>query len=62
MIRLDIIHSPSEPILEWSYSHELTLTIGVEVFDPYITIQADGIHTMSRRMDNETENKQEPPS
>jgi hypothetical protein len=31
-------------------------------FDPYITTQADGIHTIARRMDNETENKQEPQS
>jgi hypothetical protein len=33
----------------------------VEVFYPYITIQADGIHTISRRMDNEIENKQSTP-
>jgi hypothetical protein len=26
----------------------------VEVFDPYITTQEDGIHTISRRMDDET--------
>jgi hypothetical protein len=34
----------------------------VEVFDPYITTQADGIHTIARRMDHEIENKQQPPS
>jgi hypothetical protein len=34
----------------------------VEVFDPYITTQADGIHTIARRMDNEIENKQSTPS
>jgi hypothetical protein len=26
----------------------------VDVFDPYITTQADGIHTISRRMNDET--------
>jgi hypothetical protein len=30
----------------------------VEVFDPYITTQADGIHTITRCMDNEIESKQ----
>jgi hypothetical protein len=34
----------------------------VEVFDPYITTEVDGIHTIARRMDNEIENKQQPPS
>jgi hypothetical protein len=33
----------------------------IEVFDPYITTQADGIHTIVRRMDNEIENKQSTP-
>ena len=27
----------------------------VEVFDPYITTQVDGIHTIARRMDDEIE-------
>ena len=29
--------------------------LGVEAFDPYITIQANGNHTISRRMDDKIE-------
>ena len=32
--------------------------LGVEAFDPYITIQVNGIHTVARRMDDENENPQ----
>ena len=32
--------------------------LGVEAFDPYITIQVNGIHTIARRMDNKNENPQ----
>jgi hypothetical protein len=32
----------------------------VEVFDPYITTQVDGIHTISRRMDDETKTNKTP--
>ena len=28
--------------------------LGVEAIDPYITIQANGIHTIARRMDDES--------
>jgi hypothetical protein len=35
--------------------------LSVEVFDPYITTQADGTHTIARRMDNEIESKQSTP-
>ena len=28
------------------------LTLGVEAFDPYITTQVNGIHTITRRMDD----------
>ena len=28
--------------------------LGVEAFDPYITTQVNGIHTIARRMDNES--------
>ena len=31
-------------------------TLGVEAIDPYITIQANGIHTIARRMDDESKN------
>ena len=30
------------------------LTLGVEAFDPYITTQVNGIHTIARRMDDES--------
>ena len=29
------------------------LTLDVEAFDPYITTQVNGTHTIARRMDNE---------
>ena len=32
----------------------------VEVFDPNISTQADGIHTIARRMDDETETSSNP--
>jgi hypothetical protein len=35
--------------------------LSIEVFDPYITTQADGIHTITCRMDNEIESKQSTP-
>ena len=34
------------------------LTSGVEAFDPYITTQVNGIHTIARRMDDENKNPQ----
>ena len=34
------------------------LTLGVEAFDPYITTQVNGIHTIARHMDDEIENPQ----
>ena len=35
--------------------------LGVEAIDPYITTQADGIHTIARCMDDEIKWKQLPP-
>jgi hypothetical protein len=32
----------------------------IKVFDPYITTQTDGIHTISRHMDDETETNKTP--
>ena len=29
------------------------LTLGIEAFDPYITTQVNGIHTIARHMDDE---------
>ena len=34
------------------------LTLGVEAFDPYITTQVNGIHTIARRMDDENKKPQ----
>ena len=34
------------------------LSLGVEEFDPYITIQVNGIHTIARCMDDEKKNPQ----
>ena len=34
------------------------LTLGIEAFDPYITTQVNGIHTIARRKDDEIENPQ----
>ena len=33
------------------------LTLGVEAFDPYITTQVNGIHTIARRTDDENKNQ-----
>ena len=41
--------------LDWQLDgHALTTHtyLGVEAIDPYITTQADGIHTIARRMDD----------
>ena len=32
------------------------LTLGIEAFDPCITTQVNGIHTIARRMDDENKN------
>ena len=34
------------------------LTLGVEAFDPYITTQMNGIHTIARHMDDKKGNPQ----
>ena len=40
-----------------SYGHATHhLTLGVEAFDPYITTQLNGIHTIARRMNDESKN------
>ena len=35
-------------------THQLTFLPGVEAFDPYITTQVSGTHTIAHRMDNES--------
>ena len=37
---------------------ECNLILGVEAFDPYITTQVNGIHTIARRIDDENKNPQ----
>ena len=40
-----------------SYGHATHhLTLGVEAFDPYITTQVNGIHTIAHCMDDENKN------
>ena len=34
----------------------LTFYLGIEAIDAYITIQVNGIHTIARRMDDESKN------
>jgi hypothetical protein len=52
-------HSPLNRRLD---GHALTTPTyqSIEVFDPYITTQVDGIHTIACRMDNKIESKQPP--
>ena len=38
------------------YDDEWHLTLGFEAFDPYITTQVNGIHTIARHMDGENKN------
>ena len=45
----------TSPFRPHAYSCSLaTLTLGIEAIDPYITIQVNGIHTIARRMDDES--------
>jgi hypothetical protein len=52
-----ITNSPLDRQLD---GHALTIHTyqSIEVFDLFITTQADGIHTITCRMDNEIESKQ----
>ena len=56
-IKANSPHRPHAHIL-WScdYDDEWHLTLGVEAFDPYITTQVNGIHTIARRMDDKNRN------
>jgi hypothetical protein len=55
-----IANSPQDRRLD---GHALTTHtyLSIEVFDPYITTRADGIHTIARCMDNEIKSKQSTP-
>ena len=52
-IPVTIANSPLDRQLD---GHALTthIYLGVEAIDPYITIQVNGIHTIARRMDDES--------
>ena len=52
-----LVTTTSSPLDRWLDGHDLTTHtyLSVEAIDPYITIQTNGIHTISRRMDNEIE-------
>ena len=56
------VTTTSSPLDRRLDGHALTTHTypGVEVVDPYITTQADGIHTIARRMDDKNRNKQLP--
>ena len=49
------VTTTSSPLDRRLDGHALTTHpyLGVEAIDPYITIQANGIHTIARRMDDE---------
>jgi hypothetical protein len=53
------IYSPLDRRLD---DHALTTHTyqSVEVYDPYITTQADGIHIISRHIDDKTETNKTP--
>jgi hypothetical protein len=48
------VTTANSPLDQRLDGHALTTYtyLSVEVFDPYITTQADGIHIITRRMDN----------
>ena len=58
-----IVGTSNSPLDRQLDGHALTTHtyLGVEAIDPYITTQADGIHTIARRMDDEIKCKQLPP-
>ena len=37
-------------------TYQLTFLPDIEAFDPYITTQVNGIHTIARRIDDESKN------
>ena len=53
----------NSPLDRQLYGHALTTHtyLGVEAIDPYITTQADGIHTIAHHMDDQIKCKQLPP-
>jgi hypothetical protein len=58
------VTTTNSPLDQWLDVHALTTHTyqSVEVFDPFITTQVDGIHTIACHMDNKIGNKQQPPS
>jgi hypothetical protein len=54
------VTTTNSPLDQWLDGHALTTHAyqTIEVFDPYVTTQADGIHTIARHMNNKIENKQ----
>jgi hypothetical protein len=60
IIPVTIANSPLDQRLD---DHALTTHtyLSVEVFDPYITTQADDIHTIACLMDNKIKSKQSSP-
>jgi hypothetical protein len=58
-----LVTTTNSPLDQQLDGHALTTHTyqSIEAFDPYITTQADGIHTMARHIYNEIENRQQPP-
>ena len=56
------VTTTNSPLDQQLDGHALTTHtyLGVEAIDPYITTQADGIHTIARRMDDKTETSSNP--
>jgi hypothetical protein len=55
-----LVTTTNSPLDQWLDGNALTTHTyqSVEAFDLYITTQADDIHTIARRTDNEIESKQ----
>ena len=53
-----LVTTTNSPLDRQLDGHALTTAtyLGVEAIDPYITIQVNGIHTIARRMDDESKN------
>ena len=51
-----LVTTTNSPLVRQLDGHALTTHtyLGVEAIDPYITIQANGIHTIARRMDDKS--------
>ena len=59
MVHIYIYHSTKATSPHRPHAHPgglATLNLGIEAIDPHITTQVNGIHTIARRMDEESKN------